>query len=115
MPYVHKTVLSSNISIVSFFQSIYISSNHRDSFPTLLQWSLVCRYKYINNFFTTVMMVGILVGASVFGHLADLYGRRHVLYGSVVLLLLSLYLQGLSANWQMFVALRFTGGMAVGE
>ena len=79
-----------------------------------LQWSLVCSYKYVTNFFTTLMMLGILVGASVFGQLADMYGRRHVLYAAVILLLASQFLQGMAVNWQMFAALRFLGGMAVG-
>ena len=60
-------------------------------------------------------MAGIGVGAAVFGHLADTYGRRHVFIIVNVLALVGQITQAFSTSWQLFAVIRLFIGFFVGE
>ncbi|KAM4633782.1 solute carrier family 22 member 6-A [Polymixia lowei] len=77
------------------------------------EWDLVCDDASLNNMASSIYMSGLLVGAVLFGILADKYGRRPVI-------LLSLAIQavfGVSAafapNLYVYILLRFMVGTSV--
>ncbi|XP_061603051.1 solute carrier family 22 member 6-A isoform X1 [Cololabis saira] len=77
------------------------------------EWDLVCDDATLNNVGSSIYMFGLLVGAVVFGHLADKYGRR-------VIILIGLAIQatfGVAAafapNFYVYTALRFMVGTSI--
>ena len=79
------------------------------------QWSLVCDRKYVPSTITTVQMCGLLVGALVCGQLADIFGRRKLLYITYTLLLAVSLGSSFVNSWQLFAAFRFFIGGLVGS
>ena len=79
------------------------------------QWSLVCDRKYVPSTITTVQMCGLLVGALVCGQLADIFGRRKLLYITYSLLLAVSLGSAFVNSWQLFAAFRFFIGGLVGS
>ena len=64
----------------------------------------------------SVQMAGLLVGAVITGQLADLVGRKKVLFGEYFLLIVFWFCTGFAGNWQMYAALRFfVGALSGGE
>lgn len=63
----------------------------RSIFPETIisQWNLVCSRAHYANVQQSVLMFGILLGNVIFGSLADRYGRKLPLMGSVVLQVVS--------------------------
>ncbi|XP_036003008.1 solute carrier family 22 member 6-A isoform X2 [Fundulus heteroclitus] len=77
------------------------------------EWDLVCSNASLNNVGSSIYMFGLLVGAVLFGHLADKYGRR-------IIILISLAIQatfGVAAafapNFYVYTALRFMVGTSI--
>ena len=57
---------------------------------------------------------GVLVGAVITGQLADLLGRKRVLYCEYFLLILLWFSSAFAPSWQLYAALRFFVGALVG-
>ncbi|WP_027135482.1 MFS transporter [Geminicoccus roseus] len=62
----------------------------------------------------TLFFLGMLVGAAVFGRLADRYGRRRILLGTVALDAVFGLLSVFAPSFEILLALRFLTGLAVG-
>lgn len=60
------------------------------------------------------MLLGCAVGAFFAGRLADIAGRRNVLFVAAVLFIVSAYLSGAATGSALFVFARVIGGFAVG-
>ncbi|XP_068198918.1 solute carrier family 22 member 6-A isoform X2 [Antennarius striatus] len=77
------------------------------------EWDLVCDRASLNNIGSSFYMFGLLVGAIVFGTLADKYGRR-------IIILISLSIQAVfgcaaafAPNFYVYTALRFIVGTSI--
>ena len=60
-------------------------------------------------------MCGLLVGAVIMGQLADIFGRRKLLYIAYSLLLAVSLGSAFASSWQLFTAFRFFIGGLVGS
>ena len=63
---------------------------------------------------TTIQMFGLLIGAFISGHCADLFGRKPTFYVSIVILLIFNTIGTFSNGWKMFAAIRFFIGIGCG-
>lgn len=58
-------------------------------------------------------LIGMLVGGIVWGVLGDLYGRRSVLFGSIVLYSLATFVNGFAGSIPVYAACRFVAGLGL--
>ncbi|XP_034555760.1 solute carrier family 22 member 6-B [Notolabrus celidotus] len=77
------------------------------------EWDLVCDNAKLNNMGSSIYMSGLLVGAVLYGHLADKYGRR-------IIILVNLAIQAVfgvgaafAPNFYVYTALRFVLGTSI--
>lgn len=77
------------------------------------EWDLICDRRYLSALMNTIYFAGVTVGSFVCGVLADIWGRRRLVY-------VCLYVQGIfgilnyfSTTLEMFVLLRFIQGFFV--
>lgn len=62
----------------------------------------------------TLFFLGMLIGATVFGRLADRFGRRRILLGTVAMDAVFGILSAFAPDFTILLALRFLTGLAVG-
>lgn len=62
----------------------------------------------------SVWLVGIMIGASVFGYFADRYGRRKLFVGTLLLYSTFTVISALSPGYYWFLAFRFLTAIGVG-
>ncbi|CAL8276390.1 unnamed protein product [Arctogadus glacialis] len=77
------------------------------------EWHLVCSLRSLKSMGQTVYMGGVLVGAGVFGALADRFGRRVLLTMSYLLMAVSGTCAAFSPTFSLFCLFRFMCGMAL--
>lgn len=76
-------------------------------------WDLVCDMRSLKQMGQTVYMGGVLVGAIIFGGLADRYGRRILVLISNLLMAVSGTGVAFSTSFSMYCLFRFGCGMAL--
>lgn len=76
-------------------------------------WDMVCDLRSLKQMSQTVYMGGVLVGAFIFGSLADRYGRRMLLIISHLLMAVCGTCAAFSTNFSLFCLFRFGCGMAL--
>ncbi|XP_056451271.1 solute carrier family 22 member 6-like [Gadus chalcogrammus] len=77
------------------------------------EWHLVCSLRSLKSMGQTVYMGGVLVGAGVFGALADHFGRRVLLTMCYLLMAVSGTCAAFSPSFSLFCLFRFMCGMAL--
>ena len=87
-------------------QSIYRST-------VVSEWNLVCRESWKVPMIESVFFAGVMVGAPLFGILADKYGRRPILMISILVTTLFGIPLGLAPNYTIFLILQFF--VAIGQ
>lgn len=76
-------------------------------------WLLVCDQRSLKQMGQTIYMGGVLLGAVVFGGLADIYGRRILLLIANLLMAVSGTCAAFSNSFTLFCLFRFGCGMAL--
>ncbi|KAI9517055.1 hypothetical protein NQZ68_008310 [Dissostichus eleginoides] len=77
------------------------------------EWDLVCEDASLNNMGSSVYMLGLLVGAVVFGSLADKYGRRIVILFNLAIQAVFGVGAAFAPNFYVYIALRFMVGTSI--
>ncbi|XP_056106977.1 organic cation transporter protein [Rhinichthys klamathensis goyatoka] len=77
------------------------------------EWDLVCENATLNNIGSSIYMFGLLVGAVLFGALADKYGRRIIILTGLAVQAIFGVGVAFAPNFYIYVLLRFVVGMTV--
>ncbi|XP_070282506.1 solute carrier family 22 member 6 [Myotis yumanensis] len=84
------------------------------TFPSTIvtEWDLVCSHRALRQLAQSLYMVGVLLGAIVFGHLADRLGRRKVLILSHLQMAASGTCAAFAPSFPVYCAFRLLSGMS---
>uniref|UniRef100_A0A671YA48 Solute carrier family 22 member 13a n=1 Tax=Sparus aurata TaxID=8175 RepID=A0A671YA48_SPAAU len=77
---------------------------------TLYEFDLVCDKSAMVEVVQTVFMFGALVGAFIFGPIAESYGRRRTVQLPAVLSLISVIVAGVAPNFYIYIVSQFVVG-----
>uniref|UniRef100_A0A3Q3AJ88 Major facilitator superfamily (MFS) profile domain-containing protein n=1 Tax=Kryptolebias marmoratus TaxID=37003 RepID=A0A3Q3AJ88_KRYMA len=101
---------------VSFFCSegcvdgwVYSKNIYQSTVVT--EFDLVCSERWKQPFTSTVFFVGVLCGSFFSGPMSDRYGRKPVLFATLVAQTLFTFAQVFSTSWIMFIILLFFKGL----
>ncbi|XP_029965987.1 organic cation transporter protein isoform X2 [Salarias fasciatus] len=77
------------------------------------EWDLVCDMASLNHVGSSIYMFGLLVGALLFGILADKYGRRNIILISLAIQAVFGVGAAFAPNFYIYTALRFMVGTSI--
>ncbi|XP_066893547.1 solute carrier family 22 member 6 [Kogia breviceps] len=85
------------------------------TFPStiVMEWDLVCSRRALRQLAQSLYMVGVLLGAMIFGHLADRLGRRKVLILNYLQTAVSGTCAAFAPNFPVYCAFRLLSGMSL--
>ncbi|KAF6334286.1 solute carrier family 22 member 6 [Rhinolophus ferrumequinum] len=85
------------------------------TFPSTIvtEWDLVCSHRVLRQLAQSLYMVGVLLGAIVFGHLADRLGRRKVLILNYLQIAVTGICAAFAPNFPIYCAFRLLSGMSI--
>ncbi|XP_047374188.1 solute carrier family 22 member 6 [Sciurus carolinensis] len=85
------------------------------TFPSTIvsEWNLVCSHRALRQLAQSLFMVGVLLGAMVFGYLADRLGRRKVLILNYLQTAVSGTCAAYAPNFPVYCAFRLLSGMSL--
>lgn len=84
--------------------------NARNAQTIITEWQLYGTNEWIPGFLQSIYYAGVLIGATVFGQLSDIYGRKIVGMTGYVFLLIIAASMGLAQNWQQLAIFRILLG-----
>ncbi|XP_031439089.1 solute carrier family 22 member 4-like [Clupea harengus] len=76
------------------------------------EWDLVCENEYKEPLASSIYFLGVLVGTFISGQLSDRYGRRPVLFATMAMQTLTIFIQIFSPSWEAFSAIFFFIGFS---
>ncbi|XP_074861018.1 solute carrier family 22 member 6-A-like isoform X3 [Carettochelys insculpta] len=79
----------------------------------IMEWNLVCNLRTHGQMAQSIYMAGVLVGALVFGSLADRFGRKALLSWSYLQMAVTGTCTAFSPNFTAYCIFRFLVGMAL--
>lgn len=86
-----------------------------DGFTSIVtQFKLICDKEFVPETVTSIQMCGVLVGAIITGQLADLFGRRQILYIQYAILVIMWFCSAFAGTWMIYAVLRFIIGALIG-
>ncbi|XP_051954808.1 solute carrier family 22 member 16-like [Xyrauchen texanus] len=94
-----------NKTVVSCSGFVYDHSEVQQSIVT--EWDLVCEKEWLAKLTQPTFMLGVLIGALVFGDIADRIGRRPILIATSLCQFAFGILVAFTGNYYLFVAMRF--------
>ncbi|KAM4846784.1 solute carrier family 22 member 6 isoform 1-T3 [Thomomys bottae] len=85
------------------------------TFPSTIvtEWDLVCTHRAFRQLAQSLFMAGVLLGAMVFGYLADRLGRRKVLILNYLQTAVSGICAAYAPNFSVYCAFRLLSGMSL--
>ncbi|XP_068456839.1 organic cation/carnitine transporter 2-like [Clinocottus analis] len=88
-------------------------SYSRDVYQSTIvtEFDLVCSDQWKMTFTSTVFFVGVLLGSFFSGQLSDRFGRKPVLFATMIVQMFFTFIQIISTSWIMFTVLLFINGL----
>ena len=91
---------------------VKIKNNHAWFCNLLEQWTMVCGLAWVPSTIASAQMAGLFAGNLLTGQVADIFGRKLPLFGSLLLLLVANLLGTFSPSWLVFGIARTLCGMS---
>ena len=74
----------------------------------------MCDQEILGETITSIQMGGVLFGAVLTGQLADLFGRRNILFIEHAILVIMWFCSAFAGSWMVYAGLRFIIGGLIG-
>ncbi|XP_024121231.1 solute carrier family 22 member 5 isoform X2 [Oryzias melastigma] len=74
------------------------------------EWDLVCDNSWRNPMTSSVFFCGVLTGSFLSGQLSDRYGRKTVMFATIVIQTVATFIAAFSTSWAMFCSFYFFVG-----
>ncbi|KAI8045775.1 organic cation transporter-like protein [Drosophila gunungcola] len=106
--YLNGSLPRSSNATKSCSRYVYDQSKYLNS--ALTEWNLVCGKQFMTAISENVFMFGVLLGSIVFGQLSDKYGRKPILFASLVIQVFFGVVAGLAPEYFTYTLARLMVG-----